>query len=189
MTTDSGNNSIQTNAMESSQLMKLFEDALKNIYWAENALTKAIPQMITKATSEELIGLLSNHLKETQEQVVRLEKVFESYGRKAVGENCEGMKVLLKEAEWIMESCEAGIMCDARIISAAKKIEQFEITAYGILRQFAENLGLTEAELLLQATLDEEKKTYKRLTEITNNTINRSVIRIRRSAVKPETRL
>jgi ferritin-like metal-binding protein YciE len=158
--------------MKSSQLMKLFEDELKDIYWAEKALTKAIPKMIEKATSEELIDALTSHLAETEQHVVRVEQVFESIGQKAEEKKCEAMKGLLKEAEEIMEECEDGAMCDAGIISAAQKAEHYEIATYGTLRQFAETLGLQKAVELLEATLDEEKTADEKLTEVAISAVN-----------------
>jgi ferritin-like metal-binding protein YciE len=158
--------------MPPSQLMKLFEEELKDIYWAEKALTKAIPKMIKNATSEELIEALENHLAETEEQVKRVEQVFEILGKKATAKKCEAMEGLLKEAEAIMEECEEGAMCDAGIISAAQKVEHYEIASYGTLRQFAETLGLEEVEELLQTTLDEEKAADEKLTEVAVAAVN-----------------
>ncbi len=158
--------------MQSSQLMKLFEDELKDIYWAEKALTKAIPKMIKNATSEELIDALTKHLGETEEQVNRLEQVFESLEKKAVGKKCEAMEGLIKEAEEIMQDREEGAMRDAGIISAGQKVEHYEIATYGTLRQFAETLGLDDAVELLQATLDEEKAADEKLTEVAMSAIN-----------------
>ncbi len=162
-----------TNApMQSSQLMKLFENELKDIYWAEKALTKAIPKMIKNATSRELIDALTSHLAETENQVTRVEQVFESIDKKAVAKKCEAMDGLIKEATEIMESCEDGAMCDAGIISAAQKVEHYEIASYGTLRQFAETLGLTKAVSLLEATLDEEKAADEKLSEVATDAIN-----------------
>ncbi|MEO5572715.1 MAG: ferritin-like domain-containing protein [Bacteroidia bacterium] len=158
--------------MQSSQLMKLFEDELKDIYWAEKALTKAIPKMIKNATSEELIEALENHLAETEEQVKRVEQVFEVLGKKATAKKCEAMEGLIKEAEEIMEDCEEGAMRDAGIISAGQKVEHYEIASYGTLRQFAETLGLDAAVKLLQATLDEEKAADEKLTEVAVSAVN-----------------
>lgn len=160
------------NTMQSSQLMKLFEDELKDIYWAEKALTKAIPKMIKKATSEELIEALTSHLAETEEHVTRVEQVFASFGKKAEAVKCEAMTGLIKEAEEIMEECETGSMCDAGIISAGQKVEHYEIATYGTLRQFAETLGLTEAVALLEATLEEEKAADATLTDVAVSAIN-----------------
>lgn len=154
------------------QLMKLFEDELKDIYWAEKALTKAIPKMIKNATSEELIEALENHLEETKLQVSRVEQVFEVIGKKATAKKCEAMEGLIKEAEAIMEECEEGAMCDAGIISAAQKVEHYEIATYGTLRQFAETLGLDDAVELLKATLDEEKAADAKLTEVAVSAVN-----------------
>src|SRR5204863_580142 len=138
-------------------LHHLFEDELKDIYWAEKALTKAIPKMIKNATSEELVEALENHLGETEEHVSRVEEVFGLLEKKATAKKCEAMDGLIKEAESIMEDCEEGAMCDAGIISAGQKVEHYEIASYGTLRTFAEILGLDEAVELLQQTLDEEK--------------------------------
>lgn len=158
--------------MESSQLMKLFEDSLKDIYWAEKALTKAIPKMIKNATSDELIDALENHLEETHEQVTRCEEVFKSIGKKATAKKCEAMSGLIKEGEEIMEESEEGAMCDAGIIAAGQKVEHYEIASYGTLRQFAETLGLDEAAELLEATLEEEKAADVKLTEVAVSAVN-----------------
>jgi ferritin-like metal-binding protein YciE len=158
--------------MQSSQLMKLFEDELKDIYWAEKALTKAIPKMIKKATSQELIDALTNHLEETENHIIRLEDVFASIDKKAVAKKCEAMDGLIKEAGEIMESCEEGSMRDAGIISAAQKVEHYEIASYGTLRQFAETLELAEAVTLLELTLDEEKAADEKLSAVATDAIN-----------------
>ena len=158
--------------MQSSQLMKLFEEELKDIYWAEKALTKAIPKMIKNATSAELIEALDNHLMETEEQVKRVEQVFELTGKKAVAKKCEAMEGLIKEAEEIIEECEEGAMRDAGIISAGQKVEHYEIASYGTLRQFAETLGLTDAVALLEETLNEEKIADEKLTEVALSAVN-----------------
>jgi len=159
-------------SMKSSQLMKLFEDELKDIYWAEKALTKAIPKMIENATSPVLTEALTGHLAETEHQIERLEQVFESMGQKASGVKCEAIDGLIREASSIMEECEEGSMRDAGIISAAQKIEHYEIATYGTLRQFAETLGLTKAEKLLKTTLEEEKACDVKLTEAAVAAIN-----------------
>jgi len=152
--------------MKTSQLMKLFEDELKDLYWAEKAITKAIPKMIKNATSQELIEALTSHLAETGNQITRLEQVFESIDKKAVAKKCEAMEGIIKEAGELMESCEAGAMRDAGIISAGQKVEHYEIASYGSLRQFAETLGFTEAASLLEATLNEEKAADEKLSEV-----------------------
>lgn len=153
-------------SMQSSQLMKLFEDQLKDIYWAEKALTKAIPKMINKATSQELTDALTSHLAETKNQVARLEQVFESLGKKATAKKCDAMEGLVKEAEEIMESSEEGAMRDAGIILAAQKAEHYEIASYGTLCAFARTLSISDVEALLQKTLDEERGCDVLLSEI-----------------------
>jgi ferritin-like metal-binding protein YciE len=158
--------------MQSSQLMELFEDQLKDIYWAEKALIKALPKMIKNATSGELVDALENHLSETENQVSRLEKVFQSIDKKASAKKCDAMDGLIKEGQEIMESCEEGAMCDAGIISASQKIEHYEIATYGTLRQFAETLGLKEAEALLEETLNEEKAADQKLSEVAKSAVN-----------------
>ena len=161
-----------SNGMHSSLLFKLFEDELKDIYWAEKALIKAIPKMIKKATSDELIDALTSHLTETEEHIKRVEQVFESISKKPVAKKCEAMTGLLKEAVEIMESCEEGAMCDAGIIAAGQKVEHYEIASYGTLRQFAETLGLTEATELLEQNLNEEKAANEKLTQVAMSVVN-----------------
>ncbi len=156
----------------SSQLGKLFEDELKDIYWAEKALAKALPKMAKKATSEELVEAIETHLEETEEHVNRCEKIFKLLGKEPRGKKCEAMEGLINEAESIMEDTEEGVMRDAGIISAAQKVEHYEIASYGTLRTFAETLGLQEAVELLEATLNEEKKTDEMLTELAVSNIN-----------------
>lgn len=155
-----------------SKLHKLFEEELKDIYWAEKALTKAIPKMIKKATSQDLIEALENHLEETEGQVERCEKAFELMGKSAQAKKCEAMDGLIKEAEEIMEDSEEGVMRDAGIISAAQKVEHYEIATYGTLCQFAKTLGLDEIKDLLGQTLDEERNADETLTEVAESAIN-----------------
>ncbi len=166
------NKSKSGKPMKSSQLMELFEDGLKDIYWAEKALLKAIPKMVKETTSEDLNEALTSHLEETKEQISRLEKIFKLIKVEAEGEKCEAMAGLIKEAAEIMEACEEGSMRDAGIISAAQKVEHYEIATYGTLRQFAETLKLTEVEKLLAATLKEEKEADQKLSDVAMEAIN-----------------
>lgn len=167
-----GRGASANGGMQSSQLMKLFEDEVKDIYWAEKALTKALPKMAKKATSTELVEALNDHLSETEDHVSRLEQIFESIGKKSSSKKCEAMEGLIKEAEGIIEECEQGAMRDAGIISAAQKVEHYEIATYGTLRQFAETLGLEEVVDLLESTLEEEKAADLKLSEVAMNTVN-----------------
>ncbi|WP_018345180.1 ferritin-like domain-containing protein [Cytophaga aurantiaca] len=170
--TTKSNQSPSNDSIQESQLQKLFEDELKDIYWAEKALTKAIPKMIKNATSGDLIKALESHLDETQNHVTRLEQVFELIGKNAVAKKCEATAGLILEAGEIMEECDKGAMRDAGIISAAQKVEHYEIATYGTLRQFADTLGLDKVVKLLAATLSEEKAADEKLTEVAENTIN-----------------
>ena len=159
-------------AVLSTKLEKLFEDELKDIFWAEKALTKALPKMAKKASSPELIEAIETHLAETEEQVSRVEQVFELLGKKPAAKKCEAMEGLIKEAEELMDESDEGIMRDAAIISAAQKVEHYEIASYGTLRAFAETLGLTDVVSLLEQTLEEEKNADKKLTEVAVTAIN-----------------
>ncbi|HLF44892.1 MAG TPA: ferritin-like domain-containing protein, partial [Chitinophagaceae bacterium] len=144
----------------------------KDIYWAEKAMIKVLPELIKSATSGELADALTNHLAETKNQVIRIKQVFESIDKKASTRKCKAIEGLIKEAQGIIEDCEPGAMCDAGIISAVQKIEHYEIATYGTLRQFAETLGLYKVVNLLLTTLNEEKAADEKLTIIAVAAIN-----------------
>ena len=154
-----------------SILEKLFEDELKDIYWAEKALVKALSKMTQKATADDLVTALQDHLEETKVHVERIEQVFNILGKKAQAKKCEAMEGLIKEAEELMEEHVKGFQRDAAIISAGQKVEHYEIASYGTLRAFAEILELQEVSELLSATLDEEKAADEKLTEVTEAVI------------------
>ncbi|MEO5582377.1 MAG: ferritin-like domain-containing protein [Saprospiraceae bacterium] len=162
-------NGVKAKPDAAQALRDLFLDELKDIYWAEKALTKAIPKMIKNATSEDLVDALTAHLEVTEEQVSRLEQVFETIGEKAQAKKCEAMEGLIKEAEEIMESTEQGVVRDAGIIAAGQKVEHYEIASYGTLCSFAKTLGEDEAASLLEETLNEEKEADEKLSEISNS--------------------
>lgn len=145
---------------------ELFEAELKDIYWAEKALTKAIPKMIKNATDENLIAALEDHLAVTESQVSRVEEVFDIMGMEASAKKCEAMSGLIKEAEEIMGDTEEGPVRDAGIIAAAQKVEHYEIATYGTLRTWATILGNDEATAMLQEILDEEKDADQTLTGV-----------------------
>ena len=164
-----------TEIVEESALNELFLDELKDIYWAEKHLAKALPKMAKNATSEELRTAIQNHLAETENQITRLESAFASIGEKAVAVKCEAMAGLLKEGEEIMSETEKGTLTrDAGIISAAQKIEHYEIASYGTLKTLARTLGYADAAELLDATLQEEKNADSLLTQIAEAGINES---------------
>lgn len=164
--------SAQEYGIEESKLMKLFEDGLKDIYWAEKALTKALPKMAKKASSDELAKAVEDHLTETEAQVQKVEQVFDILGKKPVAKKCEAMAGLIKEAEEIMAEAEEGAMRDAGIIMAAQKVEHYEIASYGTLSTFARTLGMEDAAALLEEILQEEKQADETLTDVAVSTIN-----------------
>ena len=156
-----------------SQLEKLFTDSLKDIYWAEKHLTKTLPKMKKKATTNELKAAIEEHLAQTEEHVKRLEQVFEICGKKAQAKKCDAMEGLSKEGDSVVEETEDGSMTrDAGIIMAAQKVEHYEIATYGSLVQFAKTLGMDRAAEILHKTLDEEKQTDEKLTEIAEWHVN-----------------
>ena len=159
-----------------TQLTRLFEDELKDIFWAEKALTKAMTKMIDNSHNPELRDAIRGHLTDTENQVIRLEQVFEEVGKPAASQKCDAMEGLIKEADVIIKESDEGSMRDAGIISAAQKVEHYEIATYGTLRQMAETLELDHAVELLQTTLDEEKAADEKLTEIAVRLINKQNI-------------
>ncbi len=153
-------------------LRELFEEQLKDIYWAEKALTKALPKMAKNASAEELVDALNEHLAVTEEQVSRLEEVFGLLNKKPQAKKCEAMEGLLKEGQSIMEDTEPGAVRDAGIIGACQKVEHYEIASYGTLAAFANLLEEPEVAELLQQTLAEEKDADETLTDIAMTSIN-----------------
>lgn len=156
-----------------SLLQELFLDSLKDIYYAEKAITKALPKMMAAATSEKLASAFEDHLAMTQQQIVRLEQVFDTLGESAEGKKCEAIEGLVKEAQGLIDETDEGTATrDVALILAAQKVEHYEIASYGGLRQLAETLGYSEAANLLEQTLQEEKDTDLLLTGIAENNIN-----------------
>lgn len=156
-----------------TQLEKFFVDSLKDIYWAEKHLTKALPKMQKAATTEELQTAIEEHTVQTEEHVSRLEQVFELMGKKAQAKKCDAMEGLIKEGESIVEETEDGSMTrDVGIIMAAQKVEHYEIATYGGLVQLAKTMGLDEVAGILEQTLEEEKQTDEGLTDIAENNVN-----------------
>ena len=152
--------------MQESALKELYVDELKDLYDAENRLVKALPKMAKAATSEELRSGFEEHLEQTRGHVDRLKEIFDSLGEKPTGKKCAGMMGIIKEGEEIMDEEFADGAMDAALISAAQRVEHYEIAAYGCVRTWADLLGDTEASALLEKTLDEEKETDKKLTEL-----------------------
>jgi len=164
--------SDNSNSKTAEGLRDLFVDELKDIYWAEKALTKAIPKMIKKSTSQQLMDALEVHLEVTKGHVVRCERIFEMLGMPARAKKCEAMQGLTSEAEDIMDSTEEGVVRDAGIISAAQKVEHYEIATYGTLCAFAKTLGQQEIANILEQTLKEEREADDTLTQIAESGVN-----------------
>jgi ferritin-like metal-binding protein YciE len=172
-TTNSKRSNNHGIAESNSQLEKLFIDALKDLYWAEKHLVKELPKMSKAATTQELKDAIDEHLAQTEEHVVRLEKVFELMDKKAQAKKCDGMEGLLKEGQSVLEETDAGSMTrDVGIIMAAQKVEHYEISAYGTLSTLANTLGKTDVAEILNSTLEDEKEADSLLSEIAENSIN-----------------
>ena len=158
---------------EETMLRELFIEELRDIYWAEKHLTKALPKMKKSATSEELATAFEDHLAVTEKQIERVEKVFELLDMTPRAKKCEAMEGLVKEAQNIMEELPKGSsVIDAGLIIAGQKVEHYEIAAYGSLVQLAKTMGENEVANLLQLTLDEEKQADQLLTELAVSGIN-----------------
>ncbi|HEX2535166.1 MAG TPA: ferritin-like domain-containing protein, partial [Chitinophagaceae bacterium] len=158
---------------DQTMLRELFMDELRDIYWAEKHLTKALPKMMRAATSGELKSAFERHITVTEEQISRLEEAFEMLGEKARAIKCEGMEGLVKEGQKVMEEMPKGTAVrDAGLIISAQKIEHYEIAAYGSLVQLSRTMGNQEMAELLQQTLDEEKEADQLLTELAVSGIN-----------------
>lgn len=156
-----------------SKFKELFLDELKDIYWAEKHLVKALPKMSKGATSTKLSDAIDKHLEETKEHVSRLEEVFKLLGEKPQAKKCDAMDGLVKEAESILEDTDADTMVrDAGIIIASQKVEHYEIASYGSLVALANKMGAKDASSILSSTLDEEKKTDSNLTKLALSEIN-----------------
>jgi len=152
--------------MNQETLQELFVEQLRDVYDAEKQLVKALPKLAKEADSKELSEALSQHLNETQTHVSRLEEVFKSLGMTAKSKTCKGMKGLLEEGSEAIQEQDKGPLRDLALIAGCQKVEHYEISAYGTIRTFAENLGLDDAVELLQQTEDEEKEADEKLTEV-----------------------
>jgi len=155
--------------MKLNSLHDLLIDDLKDIYSAETQLTKALPKMAKAAVSEDLKEAFLGHLKETQTQVTRLEKIFKLLDASPKGKKCKAMEGLVEEGKEMIEAEGEDVVKDAALIGAAQKVEHYEIAAYGTVRTYAELLGYDKAAELLQETLDEEAAADEKLTELSKN--------------------
>jgi ferritin-like metal-binding protein YciE len=158
--------------MSLDSLHDLYVDELKDLYNAENQLLKALPRMVKAASHPDLEGAFAEHLEVTHGQVKRLEIIFKKLGEKPTGKKCKAMEGLIEEAKELLEEDSKPTVLDAALIAAAQRVEHYEMAGYGCVRTFARLLGYTEAEELLQETLDEEAEADQKLTELANSVIN-----------------
>jgi ferritin-like metal-binding protein YciE len=154
------------------RLEDLYVHELKDIYSSEKQITKALPKLIKSASSEELKEAFEKHLQETEEQINRLDQIFDRLGQKSGGVKCAGMEGLLKEGDELLQEDATDEVLDAGIIVAAQKVEHYEIAAYGSLCTWAEALGYDEDLELLKETIEEEKMADEKLTELAEAGVN-----------------
>jgi ferritin-like metal-binding protein YciE len=152
--------------MPDQGLKELYIDELKDLYSAENQLVKALPKMAKAASSDELRAGFEKHLEQTRGHVQRLEKIFEALGESPKGKTCKGMQGLIEEGSEVTEEDYEGSVMDAALIGAAQRVEHYEIAGYGTVRSMAETLGADDQVSLLEETLEEEKETDEKLTEL-----------------------
>ena len=160
--------------MSLDSLENLFLEELKDIYSAEKLIVRALPRMAKASESQELQQAFTQHLKETQGHVERLERIFKGLDQTARGKKCKGMEGLLEEGKEIMEQEGEGAVIDAALIASAQRVEHYEMAAYGCLRTYAQLLGNTDAERLLQQTLNEEEAADQKLTQIGEGGVNQA---------------
>ena len=154
----------------------LFMHVLKDIYYAEGQIVKALPDMIAKATNRELTAALQNHLEETKRQVQRLDQAFELIGESPKGTTCPAIDGIIKEANEITGDIAETKVLDAALITAAQGVEHYEIARYGTLIAWAEEIGNSAVAKLLTTTLNEEKAADKKLTTIAERKVNRKAV-------------
>jgi ferritin-like metal-binding protein YciE len=160
--------------MSLDSLEKLFLEELKDVYNAEKQILRALPRMAKAAESPELEKAFTQHLKETEGQVQRLERIFKELGQAARGKKCKGMEGLLEEGKEVLEEEGDPAVIDAALIASAQRVEHYEIAAYGCLRTYASLLGYSDAERLLSQTLKEEEAADKKLSQLGESGINQS---------------
>lgn len=160
---------------EQTTLKELYIDELRDLYDAENQLVKALPKMAAKAESDELRSGIEEHLEQTKNHAKRIEQIFDSLGEPTKGKKCKGMQGIVGEGSEVLREGYEDTVLDSAIIGAAQRVEHYEIAAYGTVREFAKLLGESHAESLLSQTLEEEKETDRKLTELAKE-INRQAL-------------
>jgi ferritin-like metal-binding protein YciE len=156
-------------SMKLENLQQLFVKELRDLYDAENQITEALPKLINAAHNSELKSALQEHLQVTKQQISRLDQIFQKLNQKPTGETCKGMKGVIKEGDEIVSAGGDPSTIDAGIISAAQRVEHYEMAGYGTVRTYARLLGQEEMARLLQQTLSEEEEADEKLTQIANS--------------------
>jgi ferritin-like metal-binding protein YciE len=159
-------------AKEPKKLDELFHDTLKDIYFAEKKILTALPKMAKAAQNEDLKAAFEKHEAQTEEQIQRLEQVFEMIDAKPQGKTCAAIMGIIEEGQEIIKDYKGSPALDAGLLAAAQAVEHYEISRYGTLCTWAEELGLDDAKELLGATLDEEETTDELLSELAENVVN-----------------
>lgn len=162
--------------MAEKTLETLFHDTLKDIYYAERNILKALPKMARGAQTPELKAAFEEHKEQTQGHVERLQQVFEIIGKRAQGKTCPAIDGIIEEGEEVMAEYKGTPALDAGLIAAAQAVEHYEITRYGTLKRWAEVLGMKDAAKLLDATLQEEAETDEKLTDLADSTANQQAV-------------
>ncbi|MEO8068317.1 MAG: ferritin-like domain-containing protein [Flavobacteriales bacterium] len=157
---------------ESTGLMKLLEHQLADLYYVEKQLVKTLPKMAKAATDDELKAAFEGHLQETEGHVKRIEEMFEALGKPAKAQKCPAIDGILEEGKEIMEEFSDDVALDAGLVCAAQKVEHYEITSYGSMKAWAEQLGLEDVVSLIDETLEEEKGADEKLTGIAETVVN-----------------
>ncbi len=158
--------------MANKTLDDLFYETLKDIYYAERQILKALPKMARAAQDEKLKAAFTEHKDETEGQIERLKQVFELIGKRARGKTCDAIEGIISEGEEIMEEFKGTAALDAGLLAAAQAVEHYEISRYGTLRSWANQLGLKDAVKLLDETLAEESNTDEKLTKLAESAVN-----------------
>ena len=162
--------------MKEKTLQDLFHETLKDIYYAERKILKALPKMARAAQSSELKAAFKTHQDQTEGQIDRLQQVFELLGKRAQGKTCQAIEGIIDEAEEIIDDFKGTAAIDAGLISSAQAVEHYEIARYGTLKRWAEMLGMKDCAALLDATLSEEIATDQSLTDLADGSVNKAAL-------------
>jgi ferritin-like metal-binding protein YciE len=162
--------------MKHKSLEDLFHDGLKDIYYAERKIVRALPKMMRGAQSEQLRGAFEKHRAETETHVERLQQVFEMLGKRAQGKTCPAIDGIIEEGEEVLDAFKGSPAMDAGLIAAAQAVEHYEIARYGTLKRWAEVMGLSDAVPLLEQTLAEESATDESLSQLADTSANQQAM-------------